>query len=460
MEDPADVEILIHIGAPSRATDDERYRSLAAAYLAFEPMEVIHISSQNSHDHSKQYDNPPRQWMAGDGDRRITSLNDIAGSFESPQASFRSVVDNADSPRMRMRHAVSQQVPVLATQASWQTPPSVVQDSHPMNHTEFPSLTSPTRVLENYLQDFESPSGSSKHEPQTSRPAAPTGHNSQHESHRSSPRGVVADTPQMIPCTPWVENVESEPTFKGGEGQGNQNNNVLKQPQVPLGHDDPDDEIVEETRFLSSSQLSTLTRAGSEPGPRSRRLESLTNPHALARASSDINPRSSFLDKAPVGFSFLESHGFTYETLEIRAPDPPTSEPYIEPQDLITRGLQKLGRDVGLPARFRPKAQKRELRPFERGYWLLDCSSWEPRLKHDAWAFLANYIGTGEAGWGVWCKRDPDFGGLRVYCWGSIVPHIYYLLWLSSQGEISFTGSSWVDADGTKTIVMGTRHGS
>lgn len=457
------MEILIHIGAPSRAVDDERYRSLAAAYMAFEPTEIVPISSQSSHDYSKQHDNLPQQWIAGDGDRRTTSLHDFAGSFESPQASFRSVVDNADSPRMRMRHAVSQQIPISFTQASsWQTPPSVVQDSHPMNHTEFPSLNSPTRVLEHYLQDFESPLGSSKHEPQSSdRPVAPTGHNSQHESHRSSPRAVVPDTPQMIPCTPWVKNVESEPASKGGKGPGNQNKIALKKLQVSPAHDDgPDNEIVEETRFLSSSELSSLTRAGSEPGPQSRRLDSLTSPHPLARASSEINPRSSFLSKTPVGFSFLSSHGYTYESLEIRAPDPPTSEPHIEPQDLITRALQKLGRDVGLPARFRPKVQRRALRPFERGYWLLDASSWDPRLKHDAWAFLANYIGTGEAGWGVWCRRDSDFGGLRMYCWGSIVPHIYYLLWLSSQGEISFMGSSWVDADGAEIIVMGTRHGS
>ncbi|KAI0913749.1 hypothetical protein F4823DRAFT_576496 [Ustulina deusta] len=460
MEEQRDVEILIHIGAPSRAVHDAHYRSLAAAYLAFEPTETVHFYSQSGCDNGSQ-GGRSESWVADDGESSILPSDERTGSFRSPQASFQSVVDNADSPRMRMRempdHVFLQQTPAsAATQVSWQTPPSIVQDSHPMNHADFSSLTSPTRVLENYLQYFESPSGSPRQESQSSKLTASYRHASRYDGRHLSPRDLVPCTPQMIPCTPRVKNIPelSSARKEGPESQARSHpEQRLEAPVV----DAFEDNIIEETTFLSSPRLSALTRADSEPLRRSRRLELTTGPHTLARASSDTGPRSLTDHKAAVTINFLSSHGFTYESLEIRPPEPPTSEPYIEPRELITQGLQKLGHDVGLPSRFRPKEQTRELRPCERGHWLLDCSSWEPKLKRNAWAFLANYIGTGIAGWGVWCTRDHDFREMRVYCWGSVVAEIYYVLWLSSHREIVFTGSSWVDAEGAKVIVMGPR---
>ncbi|KAI8954701.1 hypothetical protein F4801DRAFT_531242 [Xylaria longipes] len=458
MEEQPDVEILIHIGAPSRAVDDARYRSLAAAYLAFEPTDPIHFYPQSDSDRSIE-DSTRVLATDEDASSNIPS-DDRIGSFQSPQASFRSVVDNADSPQMRVRkvpdHPFLQQTPASATPASWETPPSIVQDSHPLNHAELFSLMSPTRVLENYLQHFEPSSGSSKQDSQSNGLEVAYGHASQNQGRRRSPRKLIPCTQQMIPCTPHIRNM-TEPPSNGIEGSEFQNSSNPQQQSEASVVDESDDDIIEETKFLSSPQPSGLLRADSEPAPKLRRLDLVTSPLALARAASDIGPQSLHNHKAPVTIEFLNSHGFTYKSLEIRALEPPTSELHIEPQDLITEGLRKLGHDVGLPSRFRPKEQTREIGPYERGHWFLDCSSWEPRLKRDAWAFLANYIGTGTAGWGVWCIRDPDFRELRVYCWGSVVAHIYYVLWLSSQRKIVFTGSSWVDAEGAKVIIMGPR---
>ncbi|KAI1756709.1 hypothetical protein F4782DRAFT_483760 [Xylaria castorea] len=458
MEEQPDVEILVHIGAPSRAVDDARYRSLAAAYLAFKPTEPVHLYPQSGSDSDIE---DSSHALATDEDASSNiSWDDRMGSFQSPLASFRSVVDNADSPQMRMRvvpdRPFLQQMPAPATQPSWETPPSIVQDSHPTNHAEFTSLTSPARVLENYLQHFESSPGSCKHDSQSNMLDTPCRHSSQHQSHRHSPKKLIPYSQQMIPCTPHIRNVTELPSnsIKGPVYQ--ESKNPKQQPEAPVA-DESDDNVIEETKLLSSPQPSELLRADSEPPPKLRRLDLVTSPHALARAASDIGPQSLPDYKAPVTIEFLSSHGFTYESLEIRAPEPPTLELHIEPQDLITEGLRKLGHDVGLPIRFRPKKQTRQLSPYERGYWLLDCSSWAPRLKRDAWAFLANYIGNEIAGWGVWCKRDPSFRELRAYCWGSVVPHIYYVLWLSSQRKIVFTGSSWIDAEGERVITMGSR---
>ncbi|KAI1132073.1 hypothetical protein F5Y10DRAFT_16699 [Nemania abortiva] len=463
MEEQPDVEILVHIGARSRAVDDARYRSLAAAYSAYEPQEVIHLYPQSRHNKSDQGSNhelttqESTPLMAGDGDYSSVQSYNRIGFIQSPQASFGSVVDNANSPRIRVRempgHAFLQQTPASTIQSSWQTPPSIVQDSHPLNHASFTSLTSPTRVLESYLQYFEPPSSSSKYGSQSNRLVGSHNPISQYDGRLLSPRNGVPCTPHTIPCTPQVRN-RTELSPVGREKSEHQENTIPRQRPVAQALDISDD-IIEETIFLSSSQRSAQMRADSEPPPKSRKLELMTSPHALVRAASDIGPPPDH--KAPVTVEFLSTHGFTYESLEIHPPEPPTSEPHVEPQDLITPGLRKLGHDVGSLLRPQPKEQTRELRPYERGYWLVDCSSWEPRLKHDAWAFLANYIGTGIAGWGVWCKRDPDFRELRAYCWGSVVAHIYYVLLLSSQRRIVFTGSSWVDAEGLKVIAMSSR---
>ncbi|KAI8632087.1 hypothetical protein F5Y19DRAFT_385166 [Xylariaceae sp. FL1651] len=469
MEKLPDVEILVHIGAQSRAADDTRYRSLAAAYLAFEPTETAPLFPQSAFgDSSKDGEHGPdtqasQYPVAEDSESSLMLSNDGIGSFRSPQASFRSVVDNADSPQTRLgsgkllSHANHEHTPAPATQASWQTPPSIVQDSHPMNHTTFTSLTSPTRVLENYLQHFESPSGSSKLGSQASGRAIAHGQTSQNTTNHIPVANLVPCTPDMIPCTPSAKSM-SVSSSVGGDALEYQDRSDPQQQPEGRPDETADDNIIEETTFIASSQPSASTRADSEPPPKLRRHDLLmSSPRAFARAASDIGPKTASGRKASVTVTFLSSHGFTYESLEIQPPEPPTADLHIKPHELITTGLQNLARDVDLSARFRPEEQTRELRPYERGHWVLDCSSWEPQLKRDAWAFLANYMGTGRAGWGVWCKRDTEFREVRAYCWGSVVAHIYYVLWLSSQRKIVFTGSSWIDAEGNKVIIMGAR---
>ena len=477
------MEILVHIRAPSRAIDDARYRSLATAYLAFEPTISTRFLSESEDGRNSSRSSPvdghgPTSQMfqtrgADEGESYIMLSDERLGSFRSPQASFKSVVDNARSPRLHIRqqesiqHNSLQKTPMSATQAaqaSWESPPSIVQDSHPMNQTSFASLTSPTRVLENYLQHFESPSESSRHASQASVLAAPHEQDAQETGRQIHKNDMIPCTPQMIPRTPRNMGLPELPS-DGIDKSGRRNSSQQQQQQQQQQHLNPesdrlsDDHIIEETTLLSSPQPLAGDRADAEPPPEQHQLRSLASTSgALARTTSDVGPRSLSPNKAPVAITFLSTHGFTYESLEIRPPESATSDLHIKPEELITPGLYRLGRDVDISLRFRPKEQTRELRPYERGYWLLDCSSWEPRLKRAAWAFLANYIGVGIAGWGVWCKRDPEFTELRAYCWGSVAAHIYYVLWMSSQREIKFTGSSWIDGEGSAVIVMGPGH--
>jgi hypothetical protein len=124
---------------------------------------------------------------------------------------------------------------------------------------------------------------------------------------------------------------------------------------------------------------------------------------------------------------------------------------------LISETLAKLGRDLRMEKRYQPQEQTRDLRPFERGYWLINCTTWPDELKISAWEFLTDYVGNGVAGWGVWCRRDKEFTWVRLYCWGSVVAYMYLVLYLASQRRIMFTGSTWTAGNGEVIITMGAK---
>jgi hypothetical protein len=112
---------------------------------------------------------------------------------------------------------------------------------------------------------------------------------------------------------------------------------------------------------------------------------------------------------------------------------------------LISEKLAKLARD--LSSRYRPTT-KRDIEAFERGYWLINCNGWDPTVRFDTWVFLANYLKSGLAGWGTWCRRDKTHDWIRLYCWGHVVKHTYLLLYLASGRQIKTSGAKWYGADG------------
>ncbi|KAG5926734.1 hypothetical protein E4U42_002988 [Claviceps africana] len=103
-----DVEILVHVAAPSRIADDATYRQLARAYLAFRPTAQEHTPSDN-------------------------------GPFisESQELSFQSALDNRSSPR-------------IAPPSPWEAPPSEIGDSYPLPTGML--RATPTGVLQRYLE--------------------------------------------------------------------------------------------------------------------------------------------------------------------------------------------------------------------------------------------------------------------------------------------------------------------
>ncbi|KAH6660167.1 hypothetical protein BKA67DRAFT_653368 [Truncatella angustata] len=472
MTNPQDVEILIHIAAPSKASDDARYRSLAAAYIHFHPQKRHNISSTESsgqektiipattHTASVASQDPISQQLIGS--------DECFSSFRSFQASFDSVIDNVGSPT----NAAQWQTPgpqrlkagKNELQSSWKTPPSVVQDSVPENDATTALLTTPTRVLEHYLQNFTTPSQASQRISGEGNRSLVQNLTSYTASSDQKLPGQGANNHLLptIPCTPGNKPLQVASSVELGETSSDlrvdrPGNDAANGTQVPTS----DDEVVEDTVIIYEPETPQIIRADSEPPPTKRLRQDNPDASSVAptRTASGIGPH-----KIPNGstrtITFLPVHGYGYNSLELNPPDPPAGCASVLPDDLITPGLQKLAADLKLSQRYKPELTAREIRPFERGYWTLDCTDWPQDLKTETWVFLANYIGTGVSGWGVSCKRDEQFTCVRLYCWGCLVAHIYLLIWLASRRRVSYSGATWIDGEGKVVIAMGRRQGT
>lgn len=236
---------------------------------------------------------------------------------------------------------------------------------------------------------------------------------------------VYVQVNQTIPVTPQV------PKKTGGRG-----------PESFIESSEP---FVDESAFdithISSSVVGDRSpapshRAGSEPPPAKRPKVSHLQHGDLVRSSSDTGPVISSSSPAAEELSY---------SLEIRPPSPPVGVTDVDPSDLVSGKLAKLARD--LSSRYRPDSN-REIDPFERGYWLLDCTGWSLEVRFGAWVFLNNYLRSGLAGWGTWCRRDNGHDWIRLYCWGHVAKHTYLLLYLASGRQLKHTGARWYGADG------------
>lgn len=135
----------------------------------------------------------------------------------------------------------------------------------------------------------------------------------------------------------------------------------------------------------------------------------------------------------------------------------------------VTTHLRYLANDSVVADQYKPVSASREIRPLERGFWLVTCPiSWQLQLQIEFWRFLDNFIGAGLAGWGVWCTREHiradavaaeddqcrSFGDVKVYCWGEVVKHLYLVLLAASKAKARKLGLQWIDAEGMVVVQM------
>ncbi|KAK5738338.1 hypothetical protein LTR17_006057 [Elasticomyces elasticus] len=114
--------------------------------------------------------------------------------------------------------------------------------------------------------------------------------------------------------------------------------------------------------------------------------------------------------------------------LTIRPPEPEVAIEGFTTH--ITPTLSWLASSDRIKDVYTPVSVTRDIRPLERGHWLVDTSAWSTQVQLALWKFLEDMVGTGNAGWGVWCLREGDgevFGKVQVFCWGEVVKHVYLM---------------------------------
>ncbi|KAJ2965807.1 hypothetical protein NQ176_g10443 [Zarea fungicola] len=491
----ASVEILVHGTAPSKVADDVTYRHLAQSYLSFAPGSRVNVTISSSPSVQHQPAPPSRQDQE-DHVHNLTMLQSFCS--DSQDISFRSALDNRSSPLMSSKKTRQPATPPAQL-------PSQIPDSYPMPDADLFNVT-PTRVLQRYIGSRLPRS-------------TPTAHRQDIVSFSplSAQREIEAQT---VPNEIGTKlNVVTAPVaahiisfVPPSQSRLVEEQSLRREATIPLTPLVPeatrkrkadhmnvhlDDTFALDITHISSSITSTassvaaataLQRSESDPLSLKQLRENTAEDdagahHNLVRSVSDPNhqhqrrcqqqqlplpPPSSqlaytALSQVPSTYlpsassspasSFLSSHS-------IRPPSPPTGVSNLALANLVSAKLAKLAHD--LSSRYRPILH-RALNPLERGYWLVDCTTWPADTRTDAWAFLKSYVGSGLAGWGVWCKRSSgdicDGSGevekhasIRLYGWAHVVKHTYLLLYLVSGRQLKITGAKWYDADGKVAV--------
>lgn len=471
------VQILVHISAPSGAKDDARYRKQAEACLGFATArshiilrpehrhagaELAAISAPSTTDggrlEAERYATQPAsdqqyQGHAGPSACALPSPFQRSSLHDRPQTAPSAATPPFTSTK-----------PIRRTQSdSWGTPPSVVPDSQPLvpapANASTASTASPVRPSLSPRSPVEEPSAKRRRiEPTAVLP--PT----------ISALGPLASSVGIDSRLASVASHELPSALSPSE-------KLQSRPTRPSSQTTPTPQI----QVLSS-------REQQQPPPSNRPLR--TTRHHPSPSPLSTPPHSDALTRT--------------ETLTIHPPPPPTaSKPF---KTHITASLALVAKHADLPKRYQPTLTARPLRPLERGHWRLDCTSFPPLLRTKMWKFLADFVGQGRAGWGVWCELSvlgPDWepqvarlkesvgevggdrvdgdkgrgdglsregggGGeeekengegkgramLKVYCWGEVVPHVYVVLFLATSRMVKGAGACWVDGAGEVVVRM------
>jgi hypothetical protein len=408
----AGAEILVHITAPSAAADDVKYRALTQAYLDFEPK-----------GHRDLAQDPTAKPSAAPTDKLI-----------SPQASFSSVWDNVGSPSLTGRNQrgappAGKRPPVPVppaascqlqddSQISWAAPPSEIPDSMPDNDIRAPAFNTPTRVLSYFLQSTEPPSVSSCGLTGVEAP----------EGGRDAARSNLSQSTHLDGLPGRESAPDSSPSTSRPYSHPRQDQSPVK--AVPGSAD-----VAE---GCGANKAPVLPCSDPAAGPET---------HQTTRPDSLREKESAFL--------LAGSSDWAHET-QLISNEPDVANHRLGPR--APQDLEKLATSMQMERKYKPKYQARDLRPFERGYWLMGLDGWDLEEKVKAWGFLGNYIcRDGKAGWGTRACRDESWAWIRLYGWEHIAAELYILLYVASYRKLKCMEAKFYGAAGDVLIVVGSR---
>lgn len=444
------LRLLVHAGASSTRQNDDQRVAQAAAYLDLE-----HTLASRTH---RIW--PPEHFSS----ERLCDLPQISTTEEPDSTAF------IDDTQLAYTSLESQLLPSSAR---------TLHRTHAKRHSCEPAISSTTPVPRRSTRLSESPTDCPRFSEQEQRAGSAHGLN-------GSPPGVQhAQVGQSVSQQKLKEKTHST------EGTPISNDTTSELPTSYL-LDDVGDEVI------LRPQLSE--RSLSDPGPSPARQDGLQEGSSQVHdqqislreqqqpLNTNYNPSDiqrpvaldAYTTTAPSGS--VATQGALLNS-EFSAQDLPTLIRPAGPVTAIgpftthvTHTLRKLAHNPELTATFVPSWCRRSPDIHERGHWEVQCSTWTPELQSSFWKTLESVVGTGRAGWGVWCTRgaeaplcsqssqqraecapqvtETSFGPARIYCWGEIVKHIYLLLFVASNSKVRKLGLRWLDAEGLVVIQM------
>lgn len=420
-------EVLVHTSTPATKVKDDLYRSLADAYLAFEPYQ-------------------PNQ-DAVDGDTPPESFNIQPNHLSSSQ-------------KQSEASAFYTVAPILTSMDSYGSFPSHLtsgEHSSDQHNSESNGIPSSDDVSVSRLERLEHIQTRWKgHRNTRSRSA-----NSRRQSFGAlilpeKDDTFIEDTQQAL------QDMESQlpdhlSTTSEEDSDADMVENSVQDP------DDATEAEISRTPFGPSSgnlQVESLSKVHQDQEPILKKAIKVT---AIEKTRHVRSSQHSFtsVESTSKGSSQTEdprapTHDVNFDTLPSMACPPPPKISMLAPGKLpsqITPYLEKLKQQN--PRRFKPKAIPRAIEPDERGHWRVDCRLWPIQLQQQFWTFVQKDVEAGRLGWGVTLHRDAArmrLGLVRLYCWGEIAEHVWLALWLHSGGRVWSTGAVWVDGGDTEII--------
>lgn len=471
-----DVELLVHIAAPATTVSDEVYRQLARAAMGFIPLKTTTLPDAADLEISSSLDVVEDSFAEEPSKRdgamqaapvQCTSLagskpHQFGNTGSCPSAALSGTSEPAQRENVGEDIEDSSCIHVVAcTQEDEKDDDSIIEevpDSYPVGDVMLDPFVSPTRMLEHHLRRIKSapppPKRALGSEEDRDRPLEVSG------APQKAAKTYPGQTRRPLPSSPRNGTPDSSPMIAVDT------NIVLESPPI---YDSPV-EVGDPTEITSSSQAPTTSsqngelRQGSHDTTKQktvrdtplRRYQSDQGVKKNAHLTAPVLTRSMSAPSSAVSPEVLESYKRKFTALEVFPPEPQVSVDYLDESSLLTPHLRKLAKDVPLEQVYRPEfypskagvsSAKSDLRPLQRGYWLLDMSTWDESSRWTTWARLHESVSQGAAGWRVWCLRDEACVRIRTYGWASLAGHVYLFVNEASGGRVRCVDMKWIGDD-------------
>ena len=445
-------EILVHISAASRASDDARYRRELHSFLDFQPAHRHSLSSKGP-----DYELNSEYGEYGD------ALEQVA------DASFCSSSDPTSGPRSKPHSATSRLItpaPAALRDPRFllsKTPALVPGTTAHKPFYKIPALVSPQRRPRTAPDSLNGSTGIQE---------TPLLRHTQSDSWKTPPSVIPDSQPTQYTQKRLPPSSSPSPT-RSSSPTTRKRQRLVSPPALPLvdiGNDDDGD-------YASSTPPPPAL-----PAPSSSEyagdVETSSTPGALVR----FTPHEPASPTPIAAQNPLLPSQFAPSSWVIRAPRPGVSTQTF--QTHITRNLAELTGRLPLSQIYTPQilSQTRPLDVSERGHWLIKLSKFSADQKTRFWEFLKEHIGKGLAGFGVSCFLEMTrvnganetgndnasqegivAGGTpqedrelvaKIYCWGEIVGEIWNVLFIAGHRQIKEIGTCWIDAENKVVVRM------